>query len=116
MDPEVISNFLSEQREAAPEDLQQNFLTIEDYWDRKLWHQLTDVLVELFNIPASASQRLSLFRKFILSFAEKINQLKFVSLGLLAASQCRGLYILSGGDIDTTPLILAKMTTSVSTS
>lgn len=89
MDPEIISNFLSEQREAAPEDLQQSFLTIEDYWDRKLWHQLTDVLVEYFNIPTSASQRLPLFRKFILSFAEKINQLKFVSLGLLAASQCQ---------------------------
>ena len=92
MDPEFISNFLSEQREAAPEDLQQSFLIIEDYWDRKLWHQLTDVLVEYFNVPASASQRLPLFRKFILSFAEKINQLKFMSLGLLAASQCQGLY------------------------
>lgn len=92
MDPEVISNFLSEQRESAPEDLQQSFLTIEDYWDRKLWHQLTDVLVEYFNTPATASQRLPLFRSFILSFAEKINQLKFVSLGLLAATQCSGLY------------------------
>ena len=90
MDPEIINNFLSEQREAAPEELQANFLQIEDFWERKLWHQLTDVLVEYFNIPASSSQRLPLFRKFILSFAEKINQLKFVSLGLLAASQCPG--------------------------
>ncbi|KAL6721135.1 26S proteasome regulatory subunit [Lecanora helva] len=88
MDPEIINNFLSEQREAAPEELQANFLQIEDYWDRKLWHQLTDVLVEYFNIPTSSSQRLPLFRQFILGFAEKINQLKFVSLGLLAASQC----------------------------
>lgn len=90
MDPEVISNFLSEQREDAPEDLQQSFLTIEDYWDRKLWHQLTDVLLEYFNSPASSPQRLPLFRNFILSFAEKINQLKFVSLGLLSATQCSG--------------------------
>lgn len=90
MDPEVVSNFLSEQRENAPEDLQASFLQIEDFWDRKLWHQLTDVLVEYFNNPASSSQRLPLFRQFILSFAEKINQLKFVSLGLLAASQCQG--------------------------
>ncbi|KAI4151435.1 MAG: hypothetical protein L6R39_002033 [Caloplaca ligustica] len=88
MDPEVISNFLAEQRENAPEDLQQSFLTIEDYWDRKLWHQLTDVLMEYFNTSASASQRLPLFQHFILTFAEKINQLKFVSLGLLAATQC----------------------------
>ncbi|KAL8930394.1 MAG: hypothetical protein Q9172_000103 [Xanthocarpia lactea] len=88
MDPEIVANFLSEQRENAPEDLQQSFLSIEDYWDRKLWHQLTDVLVDYFNTPASASQRLPLFRRFILTFSEKINQLKFVSLGLLAATQC----------------------------
>ena len=115
MDPEVISNFLSEQREAAPEDLQQSFLTIEDFWDRKLWHQLTDVLVEYFNTPASASQRLPLFRKFILSFAEKINQLKFVSLGLLAASQCQGMYSL-GCECDRRRLTVVKMITSVSAS
>lgn len=89
-DPETISNFLSEQRESAPEDLQQSFLTIEDFWDRKLWHQLTGVLVEYFHNPDSASQRLPLFRHFILSFSEKINQLKFVYLGLLAATQCAG--------------------------
>lgn len=90
VDPEVVSSFLTEQREAAPEDLQQSFLDIEDYWDRKLWHQLTGVLSEYFNNPASASQRLSLFQHFILTFAEKINQLKFVSLGHSAATQCSG--------------------------
>ncbi|MCJ1402044.1 26S proteasome regulatory subunit [Xylographa trunciseda] len=88
MDPEVISNFLVEQREAAPENLLQNFLDIEEYWDRKLWHQLTDTLITYYRDPASSSQRLPLFRRFILSFAEKINQLKFVSLGLSAATQC----------------------------
>ena len=93
MDPEGISNFLSEQREAAPEELQQSFLTIEDYWERKLWHQLTDVLLEYFQSPASSSQRLPLFRQFVMTFAEKINQLKFVSLGLLTATQCSGLAI-----------------------
>ena len=90
MEPEKVQDFLSEQREAAPEELQQSFLNIEDYWDRKLWHQLTDVLIEYFNNIASAPQRLPLFRNFILGFAEKINQLKFIDLGLLAATQCEG--------------------------
>ncbi|MCJ1469328.1 26S proteasome regulatory subunit [Pseudocyphellaria aurata] len=100
MDPEVVSNFLSEERDSAPEDLQAKFLIIEDYWDRKLWHQLTDVLVEYFNIPESASQRLPLFSSFILNFAEKINQLKLVSLGLLAASECSGLHTPSSHPFD----------------
>lgn len=90
MDPEVVSNFLSEQREAAPEDLQAEFLHIEDYWDRKLWHQLTDTLLNYFASPASAPQRLPLFKNFILGFAEKINQIKFVGLGLIANTQCQG--------------------------
>lgn len=88
--PEEISEFLSEQRANAPEELQQTFLDIEDYWERKLWHQLTDVLEAYFSNPASASQRLALFSKFILPFAPKINQLKFVSLGLLTATQSPG--------------------------
>ena len=90
MDPEKVQQFLDGQREQAPEDLQQDFLNLEDYWDRKLWHQLTDLLVNLFSNPASASQRLPLFKEFVLSFSEKINQLKFVALGLAAANQCKG--------------------------
>ena len=95
MDPEKVQDFLSEQREAAPEELQQSFLNIEDFWDRKLWHQLTETLIEYFNTPASAPQRLPLFQKFILSFAEKINQLKFVTLGPFSShAMSRWVYIL----------------------
>ena len=89
MDPEKIQQFLDQQREAAPEELQQDFLNLEDFWDRKLWHQLTDLLVNFFNNPSSASQRLPLFKNFILGFSEKINQLKLVALGLAAATQCQ---------------------------
>lgn len=88
MDPEKVQNFLESQREAAPEDLQQDFLNLEDFWDRKLWHQLTDLLVTFFQNPSSAPQRLPLFKNFVSAFSEKINQLKLISLGLAAASQC----------------------------
>lgn len=87
-DPEVIADHLQSQRDAAPADLQHYFLTFEDYWERKLWHELTNVLVEFFNKPESASQRIPLFKTFISSFSEKINQLRLVIIGLSAASQC----------------------------
>ena len=90
MDPEKVQEFLSGQQDSTPESLQDSFLKIEDLWDRKLWHQLTEALVEYFNDPASGPQRLPFFQKFILSFAEKMNQLKFVTLGLLAATECHG--------------------------
>ena len=90
MDPDAIVNFLGNQRDEAPDDLQEVFLTIEDQWERKLWHQLTDTLLEYFSNDGSASQRILMFEKFILTFADKINQLKLVSLGLSASTQCDG--------------------------
>ncbi|KIV96230.1 hypothetical protein PV10_00120 [Exophiala mesophila] len=84
---EAISDFLTDQRDEAPTDLQHKFLTFEDLWERKIWHQLTDELLEYFELPESASQRLPIYNTFIVSFAEKINQLKLVKLALSAAAQ-----------------------------
>lgn len=88
MENQKISDFLADQLQRAPEPCQPFFLSFEDYWERKLWHQLTDALIEFFRLPESAPQRLPIFNTFVLSFADRINQLKFVSLGLMASTQC----------------------------
>jgi 26S proteasome regulatory subunit N9 len=87
-----IPDFLVDQRDAAPANLQHLFFSFEDYWERKLWHQLTDSLIEFFNHSESAPQRLPFYNNFILTFADKINQLKLVTLALSAAAQCKGKY------------------------
>jgi len=89
MNVDTISDFLAEQRDSAPEDLQHLVLEFETLWERKLWHQLTNQLIEFFNNPGSAPQRLQFYKVFVLKFAEKINQLKLVDLALKAATQCR---------------------------
>ncbi|KFY75738.1 hypothetical protein V499_04294 [Pseudogymnoascus sp. VKM F-103] len=89
MNIDTIPDFLAEQRDAAPAELQHLFISFEDYWERKLWHQLTDALVEFFNSPESGPQRLAFYKTFILTFADKINQLRLVTLALNAATQCR---------------------------
>ncbi|OBT69055.1 26S proteasome regulatory subunit N9 [Pseudogymnoascus sp. 23342-1-I1] len=89
MNIDTIPDFLAEQRDAAPAELQHLFISFEDYWERKLWHQLTDALVEFFSSPESGPQRLAFYRTFILTFADKINQLRLVTLALNAATQCR---------------------------
>ncbi|KAI1809159.1 hypothetical protein GGS20DRAFT_597103 [Poronia punctata] len=89
MNVDKIADFLAEQRDQAPEELQGTIIQFEDLWERKLWHQLTDLLVEFFADPKSESQRLSFYKGFISEFADKINQLKLVDLGLKAATQCR---------------------------
>ncbi|KAJ6788905.1 hypothetical protein PWT90_00116 [Aphanocladium album] len=89
MNADTIPDFLAEQRDAAPEELQPLILDFENYWERKLWHQLTDALVQFFSDEGSAPQRLAFYRIFILKFADKINKLKLVDLALKAASQCK---------------------------
>ena len=88
--PEVAAQKYADIRENAPEELQGPLLEIEDYWDRKLWHELTDALLTLYHDPASSSLRLELFNNFVLTFNDKINQLKFVRIGLQTVLQLSG--------------------------
>lgn len=90
MNVDTIPDFLADQRDSSPAELQHFYLSFEDLWERKLWHQLTDTLIEFFNQKESASQRLPFYRTFILTFADKINQLKLVTLALSAATQSKG--------------------------
>lgn len=89
MNVDTIPDFLVETAGEAHSDLQPAFLEFEDLWERKLWHQLTDALVSFFNHKESAPQRLPMYNKFILTFADKINQLKLVTLALSSSLQCR---------------------------
>ncbi|CAN6640847.1 26S proteasome regulatory subunit Rpn9p [Trichomonascus vanleenenianus] len=82
--PTVLATLRSE----ADPDLAALFYTMEDQWERKLWHQLTDTLKELFAQEASAPLRLRVFTQFISTFESKINQLAYVQFGLAAANQC----------------------------
>lgn len=94
MSGDAIPDFLAEQRDKAPEELQPAVMDFETLWERKLWHQLTNALVDFFNDPRSAPQRLEFWNVFITKFADKINQLKLVDLALKAATQCKGGQIL----------------------
>ncbi|KAI9752689.1 MAG: Aconitate hydratase mitochondrial [Chaenotheca gracillima] len=90
MSYDKIPELFQEWRDAAPGELQHYFFSFEDFWERRLWHQLTDLVLEYFNLPASAPQRLPMYFEFVQGFAGKMNQLKLVTIGLSAASQCDG--------------------------
>ena len=87
MDNEKVGSFLSKQREQADDDVQHFFMQFEDFWERKLWHELTDTLVEFYDTKQSEAQRIPIFENFVKAFADKINQLKLVKLGLNTAAQ-----------------------------
>lgn len=90
MSNDVIPEFLAQQQDKTPEALQHLVLDFENFWERKLWHQLTTALLEFFNNDDSEPQRLDFYRVFIVKFADKINQLKFVELALKASDAFDG--------------------------
>ncbi|KAL1838179.1 hypothetical protein VTJ49DRAFT_2960 [Mycothermus thermophilus] len=89
MNVDTISDFLAEQRELVPPELAEPIYEFEELWERKLWHQLTNKLIDFFNHPGSAPVRLPFYKVFVSKFADKINQLKLVDLALKAATQCK---------------------------
>ena len=92
MDVDVnVSSFLREARIAAPEHLQGSVLQMEDFWERRLWHQLTLELETFFNDPSSSGLRMRMFKEFVQTFEKNINQLKLVALALLAKVECKGI-------------------------
>ncbi|KAF2399909.1 hypothetical protein EJ06DRAFT_477638 [Trichodelitschia bisporula] len=93
MDWDTIPDKLEELRGDAPDEVQEYFLQMEDYWERKLWHELTTTLIKYFERPESKPQRLVLYNTFIKSFADKINTLNLVTLGLKAAEQCKDMQV-----------------------
>ena len=88
MESEKIGQFLQAQRDEGPEALQHYFLSLEDYYERKLWRELQDLLVEFYGEEESAKQRIPIYNNFVKTFADKLNQLKLVKIGLSTASQC----------------------------
>ncbi|KAK9326281.1 hypothetical protein V1517DRAFT_312297 [Lipomyces orientalis] len=81
-----IPTILSVLRTEAPPDVAGEFYGMEDLWERRLWHQLTDVLVEFFQNPESAPLRTRVYTQFVGTFDSKINQLKLVTLGLATSA------------------------------
>lgn len=88
IDSEAILITLREEIEAKDADLAAHFYTMEDYYERKLWHQLTELLkTEVYKNPNSIPIRLRLFLNFIYTFSEKLNKLQLVEFFILSLTE-----------------------------
>lgn len=76
-------------RSEANEDLAILYYTLEDLYERKLWHQLSDSLDEFYYNPETKGVRLTLFNNFISFFYKKLNQLKYVEFALLSIEEIK---------------------------
>ncbi|KAG0047498.1 26S proteasome regulatory subunit [Gryganskiella cystojenkinii] len=82
-----IPHFLATQKQQAPASLQNYYNTFEELYERKLWHQLTLSVQEFVSKPESGPFQVALYHHFISDWAEKMSQLKLVTLGVAAARQ-----------------------------
>lgn len=82
-----ISTVLSTIRlETTDEEVIQAVYQLEDYYERKLWNQLTIALDDLFARPQSRDHniRIRLFDQFLMQFHNKLNPIKVVDFLLLS--------------------------------
>ena len=90
VDAETVLATLRDEVETKDAELAAQFYTLEDYYERKLWYQLSEVLKhQIYANDHSKSIRLKLFDNFILTFSDKINQLQlveFLTLSLVDSS------------------------------
>lgn len=85
IDSNTILATLRDEVELQDAELAAQFYILEDYYERKLWYQLSEVLKnDIYKNENSKSIRLRLFDRFILSFSEKINQLQLCEFLVLS--------------------------------
>lgn len=85
MDADTVLLSIRESIEERDPELAATLYTLEDYYERKLWYQLTDVLKNsVFKNSAAVDIRLKLFENFVMSFSNKINQLQLVEFLVLS--------------------------------
>ncbi|KAI8097699.1 uncharacterized protein BX664DRAFT_293380 [Halteromyces radiatus] len=82
-----VPKFLNEERQKAPSQLQHYFTTFEDLHERKLWHQLTQQILEFFKQPESGPFQVPIYQQFVAEWENKINRLSLVTIALQAAAQ-----------------------------
>ncbi|CAN3364204.1 26S proteasome regulatory subunit Rpn9p [Diutina catenulata] len=81
-----ISTILASMRSAneASSDIVQALYQFEDFYERKLWHQLTIALEEFFFLTPEATPQLKrqIYDQFVSQFASKLNPIKVTDFAL----------------------------------
>lgn len=79
-------SIISSLRASSDYELLPLFLTLQDQWSNKLWHEMTDTLFALFKNPLSAPIQIALFERFVSKVEENINPLAYITLAIAASN------------------------------
>lgn len=85
LDNEVSTILASLRLEAESDDLVQSLYQFEDFYERKLWHQLTLALEEFYGNPSSRINglRTKIYDSFVSQFSQKLNPIMVVDFLLM---------------------------------
>ncbi|PPQ77177.1 hypothetical protein CVT24_009880 [Panaeolus cyanescens] len=83
----VLDEFIGTALSATPAELHPFFESFKSLYTRKLWHQLTQKLFQLFDHPLSRPYRVDVFERFVRDFESKLNQLRLAEMGVKVAKE-----------------------------
>lgn len=86
-----VAGYLAEQQRKSTGDLAQEWATIEELYNKKLWHQLTLKLLTFVKQPsvAQGDALIKMYNSFIADFDHRINQLSLVEIIIPVAKQMK---------------------------
>ncbi|XP_013785777.1 26S proteasome non-ATPase regulatory subunit 13-like [Limulus polyphemus] len=89
--PIDVNAFLSAQQNSSSPELSQEWTVLEEYYNKRLWHQLTMKLLEFVKLPQLQNEdiMLKLYMNFIVDFENKINLLSLVEIIYIVAKQIK---------------------------
>jgi len=87
--PKDVSGYLAEQQRKSTGDVATDWAKMEELYNKKLWHQLTLILLEFTKNPmfAKGDGLLRLYENFLSDFEHRINPLSLAELCVLVVKQ-----------------------------
>lgn len=78
-----VEQYLASQKESSSPEVAKQFTELEEFYNKKLWHQLTLGLVKLVKMPEmqEGTQLLTLYKSLICEMENRINPMSLVELG-----------------------------------
>jgi len=86
-----VAGYLSEQQRKSSPDLAQEFAALEEFYNKKLWHQLTLRVTEFIRNPAlsQGDALVKLYQNFIADFEHRINPLALAEIVIVVCRQIK---------------------------
>ncbi|SGY14197.1 BQ5605_C010g06097 [Microbotryum silenes-dioicae] len=75
---------------SLPHELKPFYQAFERFYNNKLWYQLTSTIENFLQVPSSGPYQIELWESFVSTFAQRINQLKLITIGISTARQFSG--------------------------